>query len=77
VVDVALELYYHPQPSKPEWWLGAKPEALPSRVWIGLLEVGLTNRREQQLQLPDRLDDLQHFGDALDLRELALEPGPE
>src|ERR1035438_5434148 len=34
-------------------------------------------RLRDVLPLPDRLDDLQHFGDALDLRELALEPGSE
>jgi hypothetical protein len=44
MVDVALKLYYHPQPSKPEWRFAAKPVALPSRVWIRLLEVGLSQR---------------------------------
>ena len=66
MVNVALELYYHPQPSKPEWRLGAKPVALPSGVWIRLLEVGLMNRREQQFQLPAHLDVM------LDIGPLAL-----
>jgi hypothetical protein len=34
MVDVALELYYHPEPSKPERRLGAEPVTLPSRVWL-------------------------------------------
>lgn len=73
MVDVALKLYYHPQPSKPEWRLGAKPVALPSRVWIRLLEVGLTNRRKQQLQFPAHLDVVLDIG-PLALGELDLAP---